>query len=41
VVIGDVLKGARALGGEVEIYEWFNGCVKGEKIELVWEGVKS
>jgi cytochrome P450 len=41
IVEGDVLNGARTPGGkeeEVEIYEWFNSSVKGEKIELVWEG---
>jgi hypothetical protein len=40
-VEGDVLRGAWVVGGEVEFYEWFNGCVKGERIELVWEGLKS
>jgi hypothetical protein len=41
IVEGDVLNGARTPGGKeekVEIYEWFNSSVKGEKIELVWEG---
>jgi hypothetical protein len=39
VMEGDVLKDAKVVGsGEVEIYEWFNSCVKGEKMELVWEG---
>ncbi|KUJ14165.1 cytochrome P450 [Mollisia scopiformis] len=33
----DVLRGARACQEKVEIYEWFNSSVKGEKIELVWE----
>lgn len=32
-----VLEGAKALQSEVEIYEWFNSKVKGEKIELVWD----
>jgi cytochrome P450 len=32
-----VLDGAKAVQNEVEIYEWFNSKVKGEKIELVWE----
>lgn len=44
VVEGDVLRGARVPGDgkqEVEIYEWFNSSVKGEKIELIWDGVKS
>jgi cytochrome P450 len=31
-----VLDGARALQDEVQIYEWFNSKVKGEKIELIW-----
>ena len=33
----DVLRGAKACQKEVEIYEWFNSSVKGEKIELIWE----
>ena len=33
----DVLRGARAVQDTVEIYEWFNSSVKGEKIELIWE----
>ncbi|KAF1832670.1 cytochrome P450 4A10 [Decorospora gaudefroyi] len=33
----NVLCGARAVQNEVEIYEWFNSKVKGEKIELVWD----
>jgi cytochrome P450 len=33
----DTLRGARACQDEIEIYEWFNASVKGEKIELVWE----
>ncbi|KAE9370793.1 cytochrome P450 [Stipitochalara longipes BDJ] len=38
IVEGDVLRGAKVPDGEgnVEIYEWFNSSVKGEKIELVW-----
>jgi cytochrome P450 len=31
-----VLEGARACQSKVEIYEWFNSSVKGEKIELLW-----
>lgn len=32
-----VLDGGRAVqNGDVEIYEWFNSKVKGEKIEIVW-----
>jgi hypothetical protein len=44
MVEGDVLRGAKVPGDgnrEVEIYEWFNSRVKGEKIELVWEKVKN
>jgi cytochrome P450 len=33
----NVLDYARAVQEEVEIYEWFNSKVKGEKIELVWD----
>lgn len=33
-----VLDGGRAVqNGDVEIYEWFNSKVKGEKIEIVWQ----
>jgi cytochrome P450 len=31
-----VLDGAKALQDRVEIFEWFNSKVKGEKIELIW-----
>lgn len=37
----DVLKGARACQDGVEIFEWFNSAVKGEKIELIWEEARS
>lgn len=37
LVESDVLRGARACQKEVEIYEWFNSSVKGEKMELIWE----
>jgi cytochrome P450 len=33
----NVLEGAKAVQDNVEIYEWFNSKVKGEKIELVWK----
>jgi len=33
----DVLRGAKACQDKVEIFEWFNSSVKGEKIELIWE----
>lgn len=36
VVESGVLRGARAGAEKVEIFEWFNSSVKGEKIELVW-----
>ena len=36
VVESDVLRGAIVCQNEVEIYEWFNSKVKGEKMELVW-----
>ncbi|KAF2824495.1 cytochrome P450 [Ophiobolus disseminans] len=32
----NVLDGARAVQEEIEIFEWFNSKVKGEKIELQW-----
>jgi cytochrome P450 len=32
-----VLDGANIVQREVEIYEWFNSKVKGERIDLVWE----
>ncbi|CAO2652929.1 Nn.00g023400.m01.CDS01 [Neocucurbitaria sp. VM-36] len=31
-----VLDGAKAVQSEVEIFEWFNSKVKGERIELIW-----
>lgn len=33
----DILKGARAVGEKIEIVEWFNSKVKGEKIEIAWD----
>lgn len=36
LVLSDVLKGSTAVQEEVEIFEWFNSSVKGEKIELIW-----
>ncbi|KAF2847065.1 cytochrome P450 4A10 [Plenodomus tracheiphilus IPT5] len=32
----NVLEGARVVQDEIEIYEWFNSKVKGERIDLVW-----
>lgn len=36
----DALRGARACQDRVEIYEWFNSSVKGERIDLIWETIK-
>lgn len=36
VVESDVLRGARVCQEKVEIFEWFNSSVKGEKLELIW-----
>ena len=38
VVQRDLLGGGKE---EVEIYEWWNSSLKGEKIEPFWEGKKS
>lgn len=32
----NVLEGAEAVGDTIEMLEWFNSKIKGEKIELVW-----
>lgn len=32
----NILRGAQVVQEKIEIYEWFNSSVKGEKIELVW-----
>ena len=37
VVRQDVLRGARALGGEIKILEWFNSRLIGERLEIVWD----
>jgi cytochrome P450 len=37
VVTRDVLRGARPVGREIKIIEWFNSKVVGEKIQLIWE----
>jgi cytochrome P450 len=37
VVESDVLRGAKVCQDEVELYEWFNASVKGEKMELIWD----
>lgn len=36
IVKSGVLAGAKPVGDKIEIYEWFNSSVKGEKIELMW-----
>lgn len=36
IVKSGVLNGAKPCQEKIEIYEWFNSRVKGEKIELVW-----
>lgn len=33
----DVLTGARPVMDKVEILEWFNSKVKGERIDIEWE----
>ena len=33
----NALEGAKAVGEKIEILEWFNSKVKGERIDLVWE----
>ena len=32
-----VLDGLKAVGEKIEILEWFNSRVKGERIDLVWD----
>ncbi|KAL9586004.1 MAG: hypothetical protein Q9203_004017 [Teloschistes exilis] len=36
VVESDVLRGARPAQDKIEVWEWFNVAVKGNKIELLW-----
>jgi cytochrome P450 len=36
VVREGILEGATALGGEIEIFEWFSSALVKEKLELVW-----
>ncbi|KAK5134312.1 hypothetical protein LTR08_006741 [Meristemomyces frigidus] len=33
----NVLEGAQAVGEQIEMMEWFNSKIKGEKMELVWQ----
>jgi len=37
LVEADVLRGARACTDKIEILEWFNSRVIGEKVEIVWD----
>ena len=37
VAANEVLRGARTVGKEIKIIEWFNSKVVGEKIELIWD----
>lgn len=37
VVKSNVLKGAKVVKERVEVVEWFNAKIVGEKVELVWE----
>ncbi|KAL8939910.1 MAG: hypothetical protein Q9216_003099 [Gyalolechia sp. 2 TL-2023] len=36
IVESDILRGAKAVQDNLELWEWFNVAVKGNKIELVW-----
>lgn len=36
IVRSGVLEGAKPVEEKIEIYEWFNSSVKGERIELYW-----
>jgi len=36
IVRADVLKGAKAVGEKIEILEWFNSRVVGERVEIEW-----
>lgn len=33
----DVLQGAKPVGEEIRLLEWFNSSVVGEKVEVVWQ----
>lgn len=37
IAIEGVLEGARPVDQKIEIFEWFNSKVKGERMDLVWE----
>ncbi|CAK3847703.1 Cytochrome P450 2U1 [Lecanosticta acicola] len=37
VAKSNVLEGARPVKDKLEVYEWFNAKVKGERIDLVWD----
>ncbi|OCL15308.1 cytochrome P450 [Glonium stellatum] len=36
IVRADILKGAKAVGEKIEILEWFNSRVVGERVEIAW-----
>ena len=36
IVRQDLLEGTRAIGGELEMYEWFSSRLVRERLELVW-----
>lgn len=36
VVESDILRGAKAVQDKLELWEWFNVAMKGNKIELAW-----
>lgn len=38
IVESGVLNDAKACQEMIKIYEWFNSSVKGERIEIVWNG---
>lgn len=37
IVRQDVLRGARAVGDGIEMLEWFNSKLVGERLDIVWE----
>ncbi|KAL8691473.1 MAG: hypothetical protein Q9224_004169, partial [Gallowayella concinna] len=36
VAESDVLKGAKPVEDNIDVYEWFNTAIKGNKVELIW-----
>lgn len=41
VVESDLLKGAKPVKETIEVWEWFNAAVKGNRIELIWPNRES